>query len=175
MIVYGGWSSAAQFSDLFILETIKLTWSNVASAGLRPARWNHASLSVPAVPHWQLFIYGGSGADADDDNSNKDKVNELIRRALLSRCCLYILQFQGDYLESVLVLDAGTLTWTDLTPAATSQRATIGAGGGSGAAATAIPPNQASSDQAAQLVVPHARADATMVYDSFNKRIFVFG
>jgi dynein heavy chain len=104
MLVFGGWSSTQQFNDLHVFDTDKLLWTNVAEAKFGPFRWNHAALCVPAVPNWQLFVFGGSGAASpeagDESKSNKDK---------------------GSYLSDIMVLDSGNMRWTDLTAQATAK------------------------------------------------------
>lgn len=107
MIVMGGWSANGQCNDLHIFDTEKLTWSTVPEASFGPFRWNHASLAIPAVPHWQCFVFGGSGAatpemgdDPSNRNANKDK---------------------GSYLGDLHCLDTGSMRWTDLTPTAVSK------------------------------------------------------
>jgi dynein heavy chain len=111
MVVSGGWSANGQYNDVWVLDTEKLAWSAVPDARFGPFRWNHSGLAIPAVPHWQVFVFGGSGAPSpetgDDAGSaaggkapNKDK---------------------GSYLDDIHVLDTGSMRWTDLTPTAVSK------------------------------------------------------
>jgi N-acetylneuraminic acid mutarotase len=107
LIIMGGWSANGQYNDVHIFDTEKLSWTQVPEASFGPFRWNHANLAIQAVPHWQCFVFGGSGAatpDMGDDptnrNANKDK---------------------GSYLGDLHVLDTGSMRWTDLTPQAVSK------------------------------------------------------
>jgi dynein heavy chain len=125
LMVFGGWNGNAQFNDLFLLDTERSLWSTF--------RWNMAGLSVAAVPHWQVFVFGGSGAVSPESEetgkggANKDK---------------------GAFLGDVMVLDAGDMRWSDISAVATAKGTVTG---------------------------PKPRADASIVYDTFNKRLLVFG
>ena len=93
MLVFGGWSTTAEFNDLWSFNTEKLAWSAVESGRFGPNRWNHAAVSVVAVPFWQVFIYGGSGSGGEDARADKDK---------------------GSYLGDMLILNTGTMTIRDV-------------------------------------------------------------
>jgi dynein heavy chain len=45
-----------------LLDTATLTWTEVGS-GFGIPRWNHCACSVEAIPHWKVFIFGGSSGD----------------------------------------------------------------------------------------------------------------
>jgi len=77
----------------------------VAEAKFGPYRWNHASLCVQAVPHWQLFVFGGSGAPSPESGEGDGKTNKD----------------KGGYLGDIAVLDTGSMRWTDLTTTATAK------------------------------------------------------
>lgn len=101
MLVHGGWSSAAQFNDLWAFDTEALAWTRVGASG--PSRWNHAavcgecpahcfaagtatcvqthhsrpfySLAAPAVPNWLMFVFGGSIAHAEGQEAGRAAVS----------------------------------------------------------------------------------------------------
>lgn len=102
MLVYGGWSSTAQYNDLWSFDTEKMAWSIVDTGSSKHSlRWNHTAISVAAVPHWQVFIYGGSGAPdptadvpaASKAGGDRDK---------------------GSYLADMLLLNTGTMQLKDV-------------------------------------------------------------
>jgi dynein heavy chain len=59
MFVQGGWSSISQFSNMFIYDIGKNSWTEV-NLNLDTPRWNHSAVMVPALPLWKLFFFGGS-------------------------------------------------------------------------------------------------------------------
>jgi len=96
MLIFGGWSSTAQYNDLWSFNTETMTWTIIETGRYGPSRWNHAAVSVVAVPYWQIFIYGGSGANAGEDMAaaGKDK---------------------GSYLGDMLLLNTGEMKIKDVT------------------------------------------------------------
>lgn len=60
IILYGGWNSSEQFTDIFMLDTVKLNeaetptleWEETELGNGIP-RWNHCSLMVAAIPSWK--------------------------------------------------------------------------------------------------------------------------
>lgn len=94
MLIFGGWSTTAEYNDLWSFDTEKLSWSIVETGRFGPNRWNHSAVAVVAVPYWQVFIYGGSGSGGSDMRSDKDK---------------------GTYLGDMLVLNTGGMTIRDVT------------------------------------------------------------
>ena len=71
MMVFGGWNATSKFNDLWSLDTHALTWTRVEGGEFGTPRWNHAGLAVPAVPNWLLFVFGGTGGEADDKDAKK--------------------------------------------------------------------------------------------------------
>lgn len=70
LYVMGGWNSMAQFHDVWVLDTADWAWSQSAAGGEEawgPQRWNHTAVSVRAVPHWKVFVFGGSTGNLEED------------------------------------------------------------------------------------------------------------
>jgi dynein heavy chain len=90
LYIFGGWNSMDQFNDMFILDTEAMIWSQIAAPLCCDGfpRWNMAACSVVAIPHWKIFVFGGSSGKLTPDSS------------------------QGTYLNDVSVLDTGTNTWS---------------------------------------------------------------
>ena len=93
MLVYGGWSTTGEFNDLLSFDTETLAWAVVNAGTFGPKRWNHAAVSVVAVPFWQIFMYGGSGSGGEDMRADKDK---------------------GTYLQDMVILNTGQMTMSDV-------------------------------------------------------------
>lgn len=87
LFVIGGWNSAKQFDDIFILDLETSCWS-CADTKLDVPTWNHSAVSVQAVPNWKIFVFGGSSGDLNETGGA-----------------------QGTYLNEVRVLDTGSMTW----------------------------------------------------------------
>lgn len=74
LYVMGGWNASRQFDDLHILDGTTLTWSQptVGSGdgigGWGPQRWNFSAVSVFAVPHRKIFVFGGNSGELDASN-----------------------------------------------------------------------------------------------------------
>lgn len=71
--IFGGANSAAQFSDVNILDTESdpPLWSKLAS-GLPSPTWNQSACSVIAIPTWKIFTFGGlTGPLSDNDRLGK--------------------------------------------------------------------------------------------------------
>lgn len=151
MIVIGGWSSSAQYNDVHILDCEKMAWSTVPEAKFGPFRWNHAGLSIPSVPNWQVFVFGGSGAaspetgDADAAGAGASSSSAAGGKPGPGGAAN---KDKGAFLHDMHVLDTGSMRWSDLTTTAVSK--------GRGC-------------------FPKHRADAQMCYDTVNKRIILFG
>ncbi|GLD91666.1 hypothetical protein PINS_up000199 [Pythium insidiosum] len=88
LVVIGGWNSLKQFQDVFICDLDTRTWRQL-EAPLPAPMWNHTCVAVPAVPHWKVFLFGGNSGDLADSGAA-----------------------QGAYLNSVLVLETGSMTWS---------------------------------------------------------------
>jgi dynein heavy chain len=88
--VIGGWNSMVQFDNMYVLDTYTNTWSKPAHNNpFGPPRWNFSAVSVFAVPHWKVFVFGGNSGDLNDGGNP-----------------------QGDYLNDMVVLETGTNSWT---------------------------------------------------------------
>lgn len=70
MYVFGGWNSKEQFTDMHIFDSEANTWSTLdqITIGEEP-RWNHSACSIVAVPHWQIFMFGGMSGNLAAENS----------------------------------------------------------------------------------------------------------
>lgn len=80
LYVIGGWNSMQQFADVHIFDTILNEWSKPEVEGdFGPPRWNFSAVSVFAVPHWKIFIFGGNSGDlVDGPSSTGQYLNEMI-------------------------------------------------------------------------------------------------
>uniref|UniRef100_A0A7S2QUS9 Uncharacterized protein n=1 Tax=Triparma pacifica TaxID=91992 RepID=A0A7S2QUS9_9STRA len=89
LYVFGGWNSAKQFDDMFILDTAAdpPTWSKVSSK-MPAAVWNHAGCGVMAIPSWKIFVFGGVGGELSEINS------------------------LGTHSNSIMMLDTGSERWS---------------------------------------------------------------
>ena len=88
--VIGGWNSMVQFDNMYILDTNTHVWTKPAQQNsFGPPRWNFSAVSVFAVPYWKIFVFGGNSGDLTDGGNP-----------------------QGQYLNDMVVLETGTLTWT---------------------------------------------------------------
>lgn len=103
MLVYGGWNATQQFNDLCVLSTRDLVWSKVEQGTFGDPRWNHAAVSIEAVPNWQVFVFGGSGGNPEDTKHTS-----------------------GVFMNDVAVLDTADLgagmSWSVLTPGGSPPR-----------------------------------------------------
>ena len=69
LFVLGGWNSIDQFDNLYMLNTLTNTWSQPPGGeDFGPKRWNFSAVSVVAVPHWKIFVFGGSTGNLNEDN-----------------------------------------------------------------------------------------------------------
>ncbi|KAL8008331.1 putative AAA+ ATPase domain, dynein heavy chain region D6 P-loop domain, immunoglobulin-like protein [Plasmopara halstedii] len=87
LLVIGGWNSFKQFQDIFIVDLPTKTWSVLSTSLLTPI-WNHTCVSVAAVPHWKVFLFGGNSGDLAESGTA-----------------------QGVFLNSTYVLDTGSMVW----------------------------------------------------------------
>ncbi len=91
LYVCGGWNSAKQFDDLYVLDTECWTWEKLG-VGWGAPRWNHSTVGVFAVPYWKVFVFGGNSGDLTSGVGN----------------------MQGEFLGDLCVLDTGSNTWSQL-------------------------------------------------------------
>ena len=61
--VFGGWNAVTQFNDMFVYDTTESQWSQCETS-FGDARWNHSACSVEAIPHWKIFVFGGTKGSA---------------------------------------------------------------------------------------------------------------
>jgi dynein heavy chain len=87
LYVIGGWNSLKQFNDVFVCDLKTNTWRQL-DIKLPVPIWNHTCVSVKAVPHWKIFMFGGNSGDLAESGTA-----------------------QGTYLNSVSVLDTGSMQW----------------------------------------------------------------
>ncbi|KAG2769665.1 Dynein alpha chain, flagellar outer arm [Phytophthora cactorum] len=87
LLVIGGWNSFKQFQDIFVFDLPTKTWS-LLSIPLYSPICNHTCVSVAAVPHWKVFLFGGNSGDLAESGTA-----------------------QGAYLNSTAVLDTGSMVW----------------------------------------------------------------
>ena len=106
LLVYGGWSGTNTYADAFLFDTQTCAWSACEAAKLWLPRWNSAAVSVPAVPYWQVFAFGGSGPR---EEVAADKAGD------------------GGYLCDTLHMDTGRLAWRDLGAAVAGIQVEAGA------------------------------------------------
>ena len=89
--VIGGWNCSEQFDDIHLLNEKTLTWTQPITASgpnhWGPKRWNFTAVSVAAVPHWKIFIFGGISGELDTSRP------------------------QGLYCDDLMVFDVHTSLW----------------------------------------------------------------
>lgn len=103
LFIMGGWNSITQFADLYVLDIKSWVWSKPSVGGdFGPPRWNFAAVSVCAVPHWKVFVFGGNSGDLNDA----------------------AVKPQGEYRNDLCVLDTGSMQWSrpDIAGVPPSQR-----------------------------------------------------
>ena len=67
LFVLGGWNSMDQFDNIYMLNTLSNTWSQPPGGeDFGPKRWNFSAVAVVAVPHWKIFVFGGSTGNLND-------------------------------------------------------------------------------------------------------------
>lgn len=94
LLVMGGWNSLRQFQDMFAFDFNARTWTQLdVNLPLAPT-WNHACVAVSAVPHWKVFMFGGNCGDLADGGNNAGGGGG------------------GAYLNTVAVLDTGSMQWS---------------------------------------------------------------
>jgi dynein heavy chain len=78
LIIYGGWSSTNQFSDIHAFNLVTHTWTNPDLNHDIP-RWYHSCICVPAIPSWKFFVFGGStGQFAEGENRTLSRFSDDI-------------------------------------------------------------------------------------------------
>ena len=127
IFVQGGWSSISQYSNIFVFDFEENAWAEL-NINFDTPRWNHCGLVIPALPHWKLFIFGGSSAYFEEGTPRNfgSQVNSAV------------------YVNLVEDLNKAKLQLVDL-----------------------------DSDCSARC--PSGRENASMIYDSKEKRLLVFG
>jgi dynein heavy chain len=60
LVLFGGWNSREQFSDVWIFSLETKRWSELEIAEpLSEPRWSHGAIVAESIPHDQLYVYGG--------------------------------------------------------------------------------------------------------------------
>ena len=125
LYVMGGWNACEQFDDVHILDGQTLTWSQPTTAcgpdGWGPPRWNFSAVSVFAVPHRKVFVFGGNSGMLDASNplgeyQNNVQVLECINDTAGSRSSNH----RGDEKEDESQLHKLLVRW--LHPSAIGDR-----------------------------------------------------
>ena len=63
--IYGGWNSEKQYNEIWMLDLVKLEWTDCDIFNGVP-RWNHCSLLIEAIPTSKFFIFGGECAEYNE-------------------------------------------------------------------------------------------------------------
>jgi len=78
LIIFGGWSSTGQCSDIHAFHLVNHTWCNPDLSHEIP-RWHHCSICVPAIPSWKFFVFGGStGQFSEGGNRTLSRLSDEI-------------------------------------------------------------------------------------------------
>ena len=127
IFVQGGWSSISQYSNIFVFDFDDNAWTEL-NINFDTPRWNHCGLVIPALPHWKLFLFGGSSAYFEEGTPRNfgSQVNSTV------------------YVDLIEDLNTAKLRAVDL-----------------------------EADEG--LACPSGRENASMIYDSKEKRLLVFG
>lgn len=147
LVMGGGWSATQRFNDVWVFDTGKAEWTSL-KCSLGWARWNACAVSVPAVPHSLVFVFGGSGGPATDDGvegMDDPEDSHLAAGSAGSRsiaACM-VARTNGAFLNDALVIHPGE---------ATVQPILLDSGS-----------------------PPLARADAAMVYLAAQRKLLVCG
>ena len=172
MLIHGGSNAQAAFGDVWMLDPAVMMWAHVAISAGRPApvvRWNAASIAVCAVPHTQIFVFGGCGIGGLD---GKVSTGDM---ALLSATS----KPEGEFLSDIQIMDTGSGAWTDLAITSTDRGYGVAAATCAVAFTTTsraqVSSPQPSTSLVPALAAPCARADSALVYDKFNSRLLLIG
>jgi len=155
LLMGGGWNSKQTFEDIWVFDCGSSSWNRV-EASLGWARWDCAAAVVPAVPHPQVFIFGGSAErhteDVVDDEDDGQAEQGALRMfpsgpsgfiAPAASTASTIARSNGAFMQDVLVFDTGT--------------------------------HSISSVQIEAGLPPRARADAASVYIPATRSLFFMG
>eukprot|EP00940_MAST-03C_sp_MAST-3C-sp2_P002569 g2569.t1 len=71
MIICGGWNSGRQFKDVIVFNSQLSAWRTLGTT-LESPRWGHVMCSVEAIPHWKVFIFGGTTAREDRSGKHEN-------------------------------------------------------------------------------------------------------
>jgi dynein heavy chain len=147
MLVFGGWNVTDKFNDLWSLDMETMAWSHVEGAEYSVPRWNHAALSVSAVPSWQVFLFGGAAMDEEDEDATPA---------------------QGLYRNDLAVMDTGAMKWLTLSSNARYDE-------GEGAGEERKEPEFDPTAVEATGLPPLPRAEPSMAYNPEDKSLVIFG
>ena len=227
MVVHGGWSVCGAFRDTWALDVTTLTWRLLATSSVAPdavtcagvdggaalaatrvhdaggaCRWGHAAVAVPAVPHWQVFSFGGStnapplrtasantpqqlrgaaaapAAPTTTSRMSTLGLGEPAKLALATAPLLMATAASTVFMGDTAVLDMGAHTCTQIAsrasgPAGAVTAAPAAGGGGGGGKATAS--SAGGSSVGGPSGCPAPRSDCALVYDPFNRRLLLLG
>ena len=198
MIIHGGWNVSTSFQDTWALDTTTASWKRISTSMDGPDitgfnRWGHAAVAVPAVPNWQVFVFGGStntlpapptaaaakGKEnapvAFGSNTGTFSVAGEPAKPSATSASSGGTSSNTAFLGETLVLDTGSYSWTQLAIKSASAAAapapttttTTSKGGAS--------PQQQLGGALTTSVRPAARSDTAIIFDPFNKRLLMFG
>jgi dynein heavy chain len=69
LVLFGGWNSRNQYSDVWIFTLETKRWSELEIAEpLSDPRWSHGAIVAESIPHDQLYVYGGSSGEITKKN-----------------------------------------------------------------------------------------------------------
>ena len=69
LVLFGGWNSKEQFSDVWIFSLETSRWSELEIAEpLSEPRWSHGAIVAESIPHDQLYVFGGSSGEITKKN-----------------------------------------------------------------------------------------------------------
>eukprot|EP00946_MAST-07B_sp_MAST-7B-sp1_P001405 g1405.t1 len=79
LVLFGGWSSREQFSDVWIFSLQTNRWSELEiSEPLSEPRWSHGAIVAESIPHDQLYIFGGASGEITKKNVMGRYSNDLM-------------------------------------------------------------------------------------------------
>jgi len=90
-MIFGGWNSSTQFSNIMIYEIEKNEWVDPEIVHNSP-KWNMSAALAPSIPSWKYFIFGGSFGSFEEGGNRT----------------------YAHMSDEAHVLDIDTLQWSDL-------------------------------------------------------------
>lgn len=78
LVLFGGWSSREQFSDVWIFSLETKRWGELEIAEpLSEPRWSHGAIVAESIPHDQLYVFGGLTGEITKKNVMGQYSNDL--------------------------------------------------------------------------------------------------